>query len=1657
MTMTPEAKSQLSTTIRALRARLLDDLHAAVEGAYRMKLGRTQAGLSEVPRTKRQRLEEWIDEQVRIETSTARKGAVDSDELRERFRRDAEKQAAYTLLNRLVLLRLMEAPGPDGTPLRSPPVVTKGFDSQGYKALRDLAPALRNDDTEGFAFLLKLVFDDLAVDLPGLFGSSGVAALIPLPASTLRHVVEALDDPELASCWTDDMTLGWVYQYWNDPEREAIDAKLNAGGKVEPHEIASKTQMFTERYMVDWLLQNSLGPMWLSLCRRHGWTADVLLGDPGTSPPNPPAGTSPPNPPAGTSPPNPLSINGEGEPDASPSGSPLHSWRGAGGEVLCPSSVLGMLEARRVQWRAKRDAGEVSLTALMPLHSDIERRWAYYLPQPLVDDDHAPDSVRDWKLIDPAVGSGHFLVCAFELLFALYQEEARHRGASDDVAWQPKAIVESILENNLHGIDLDPRAVQIAAAALWVKAQQTARDAEPRQVNLVASALRLANLPDNDPALVELRKTVEADTGVPAALTDTIVQALRGADHLGSLLKVDGAVDAAMRAYEMARDEQPAPQGDLFRGPVTGGASVSAEKARYARALRGRSSGAEETAWEVLRDRRLHGLKFRRQQPLAGFIVDFFCVERGLILEIDGGIHDDQHEADAQRTAILESRGFRVVRIRNDDVTVENLRRLVLEAGTSPPGPLSIHGEGEPDRSGSPLHVWRGAGGEVFAALERFLAAHTKNDELGLRLHGEQLATGVRFVRMLKEGSYDLVVGNPPYQGTAKMKDASYVAKNYPKGKADLYAAFLERGLQLVREGGTSSLLTMRNWMFIKQYAELRQWLLETFDLRALGDLDKGAFESMTTSQLISICMSIFRRAAPSSVLALAIQPTAPGEKYWGSDRTELKRAAVLAAVGRFEFETAALRVVPEWPLVYWWSTGFLTDYQSAPLLGAVAPARKGLSTGDNSRFLRRPWECEATTSTWFPLVKGAEGRAWVEAVSEVMNWWRAGLEVLASPGSVLRNPQYNFRRGVAFSMIGATFSARVHRLPSLFEGKGSSVFPINVGETVCSMNSRRSRTILESLNPGIGFEVGDVNRLPLFPIVGASEIFSRVEAAFEIHDSHREPSVEFKRPGPSPWRHAQAWAQLAVDRADGEPLPPYVEVLDPEPDTDHVSFALGVAVGRFGRNGEGISGSPLHSWRGAGGEVLPPETRTAPVGQLGTSPPNPLSMNGEGASGEEGSGSPSPFMERGRGGEVLPAGLCFLDGTLDAADTSDSLGQPACALLRTNWAERGPTIDATTDLRTWLRLKFFPDVHKGMYENRPIHWPLSSKNKTFVAWVNIHRMNDSTLRVLLADHLEPTKKRLDGELIDLRAARDGADKKAAKAAEKRFAVVQKAREELEQFIADVEACAERGAPITDAACKPRERDARYAPDLDDGVMINSAALWPLLEPQWKDPKKWFKELSNAQGKKDYDWSHLAMRYWPKRVDEKCKADPSLGVAHGCFWRYHPARAWAWELRLQDEIGPTFRIEEQPYRGGHVTDDEGDAPHRAHHLSPLSIHGEGSGVRSALEAVEKEVLRRARKQKKPQAALTLLEAGLWSAEPDACWAMELRLSEKQGVEFFLRAPDEDKARKAFLKHNPAEVVKRQQLVSKLQPLMLLPDEEEAADDDEGADDDEASE
>jgi very-short-patch-repair endonuclease len=87
-----------------------------------------------------------------------------------------------------------------------------------------------------------------------------------------------------------------------------------------------------------------------------------------------------------------------------------------------------------------------------------------------------------------------------------------------------------------------------------------------------------------------------------------------------------------------------------------------------ARELRRNSTDAEARLWFRLRDRQLHGLKFRRQHRIGPFIADFYCDESRLVVELDGGQHFDAAQADARRTAYLESEGILVLRFWNNDV-----------------------------------------------------------------------------------------------------------------------------------------------------------------------------------------------------------------------------------------------------------------------------------------------------------------------------------------------------------------------------------------------------------------------------------------------------------------------------------------------------------------------------------------------------------------------------------------------------------------------------------------------------------------------------------------------------------------------------------------------------------------------------------------------------------------------------------------------------------------------------------------------------------------------------------------------------------------------------------------------------------------------------
>lgn len=119
---------------------------------------------------------------------------------------------------------------------------------------------------------------------------------------------------------------------------------------------------------------------------------------------------------------------------------------------------------------------------------------------------------------------------------------------------------------------------------------------------------------------------------------------------------------------------------------------MSVTRRGYAKRMRREPTEAEKLFWWEIRDRRLAGLKFKRQYLIDSYIVDFVCLEHKLIVELDGGQHSEMINNDAKRSAVLQSNGFRVLRVWNAEIFT-NMEGVIdavlaeLDRGSSSPSP----------------------------------------------------------------------------------------------------------------------------------------------------------------------------------------------------------------------------------------------------------------------------------------------------------------------------------------------------------------------------------------------------------------------------------------------------------------------------------------------------------------------------------------------------------------------------------------------------------------------------------------------------------------------------------------------------------------------------------------------------------------------------------------------------------------------------------------------------------------------------------------------------------------------------------------------------------------------------------------------------------
>jgi hypothetical protein len=350
---------------------------------------------------------------------------------------------------------------------------------------------------------------------------------------------------------------------------------------------------------------------------------------------------------------------------------------------------------------------------------------------------------------------------------------------------------------------------------------------------------------------------------------------------------------------------------------------------------------------------------------------------------------------------------------------------------------------------------------------------------------------------------YHVAIANPPYMG-AKNQDASLseIAKEaFPASKADLYAMFIERCIELVRENGMVAMITMHTWMFLSSFETLRAKFLRNVWVRQLAHLGSGAFDSIG-GEVVSTVAFVFSAGSseplPGKYLRLVDDKGEDG-----------KREKILAATKNSDLIYARAQNIfadiPGAPIAYWLSPKLLGVLREQKTIQELSPPRQGIATADNAKFLRLWWEVSAarigfdcrdgldakqSRRKWFPYNKGGEFRRWYGNQEFVINWLNDGEDVKSfvdaagKQRSAIRNPQFQLRSSVSWSDIGSgTPAFRYYPNGFLFDVTGMSIFSESenaVAKYLGLLNSVVVTEVLKAYAPTMHFQVGDISRLPV-------------------------------------------------------------------------------------------------------------------------------------------------------------------------------------------------------------------------------------------------------------------------------------------------------------------------------------------------------------------------------------------------------------------------------------------------------------------------------------------------------------------------------------------------------------------------------------------------
>lgn len=280
---------------------------------------------------------------------------------------------------------------------------------------------------------------------------------------------------------------------------------------------------------------------------------------------------------------------------------------------------------------------------------------------------------------------------------------------------------------------------------------------------------------------------------------------------------------------------------------------------------------------------------------------------------------------------------------------------------------------------------------------------------------------------------YAAVVANPPYMGSKNMGDElkRFVQDHFEDGKADLFAAFILRNLQLLLPKALLGMITMQSWMFLSSFERMRRNLLATTTITSMAHLGAGAFDSIGGEVVSTTAFTMHKGAKTGKGTYIRLVDTHGDD----NQSTACEQAVKYVDDGhRYAVNEHDFARIPGSPIVYWLSEAMLKTFAKGKALEEVSKPRQGLATADNNRFVREWWEVSNKRTSfhcvsreessqsgakWFPYNKGGDFRKWYGNREFVVNWEHDGKEIKGcKPNSVIRNPQTYFCPTVSWSTV---------------------------------------------------------------------------------------------------------------------------------------------------------------------------------------------------------------------------------------------------------------------------------------------------------------------------------------------------------------------------------------------------------------------------------------------------------------------------------------------------------------------------------------------------------------------------------------------------------------------------------------------------------------